>query len=52
MLCIICEKVVKGRDAEHIALDKHGDPVVMCDECYDKVLPFFEEVKPDGEINT
>lgn len=40
--CVICGK---KSTADHIAIDDKGDPVVMCDECYQKCRPFFEEVK-------
>lgn len=40
--CVICG----GRcTADHIAIDDGGDPVVMCDECFDKCRPFFQEVE-------
>lgn len=52
MKCVICETWVIGRNAEHIAIDENGEPVVMCDECYQKARPFFEEVKPNGKTDT
>lgn len=40
--CVICGCKC---DAAHIAIDDKGDPVVMCDECYEKCRPFFQEVE-------
>lgn len=51
MECLICNKILKGVDAEHIALNAEGEPVVLCDECYEKVRVFFEEVKHRGKSN-
>ncbi len=52
MECIVCNKSMKGIDAEHIAINEEGEPVVMCDEFYDKVRVFFEEVKHHGKGNS
>lgn len=46
--CVICGKRCP---ADHIAIDDKGDPVVMCDECYEKCLPFFQEVEY-GKLET
>lgn len=51
MECLVCKKSMKGIEAEHIAINEQGEPVVMCGECYDKVRVFFEEVKHNGEGN-
>ncbi len=40
--CVICGCKCS---AEHIAIDDKGDPVVMCEECYQKCRPFFQEVE-------
>lgn len=47
MRCHICGAVVK--DAKHIAVTSEGDPVVACDDCYNKASIFFEEVKYSGK---
>lgn len=47
MNCTLCS--CRVLDAEHIAIDENGDPVVLCNECYDKVRIFFEEVKSNGK---
>lgn len=52
MKCVMCDTRVVGKDAEHIAIDESGEPVVMCEECYRKARVFFEEVKPNGKTNT
>lgn len=43
MKCVLCSSDVE--EANHIAIDEEGDPQVLCDECYEKVRIFFEEVK-------
>ena len=50
MKCIVCSCEV--RDAKYIAIDKNGDPQVMCDKCWEKVRIFFQEVKPNGKIKS
>ena len=45
MECFVCGKSLKGSEVEHIAITVGGDPVVMCDECYQKCRPFFQEVE-------
>ena len=50
MRCHICGAVVK--DAKHIAITREGDPVVVCDDCYNKASIFFEEVKYSGKART
>lgn len=47
MLCYMCEQ--PGTKAEHIAVTADGEPVVMCQWCYDKARIFFEEVRPHGK---
>ena len=42
MNCVICG--CKVEEANHIAITTEGDPVIMCDNCYKKVEPFFKEV--------
>ena len=50
MKCVVCSSGVA--EANHIALDDNGDPQVICDECYDKVRIFFEEVKHRGKTQS
>ena len=50
MKCVLCSSNVA--EAKHIALDDNGDPQVICDECYDKVRIFFEEVKHHGKAES
>lgn len=50
MKCVLCSSDVA--DAKHIAIDENGDPVVLCEECYNKVRIFFEEVKHHGEAQS
>ena len=52
MFCVMCDKALKNAQAEHIAIDENGEPVVMCDECYSKARAFFEEVKTNGKANS
>lgn len=47
MKCIMCNSDVA--EATHIAIDKNGEPQVLCDECHEKVRIFFEEVKHHGK---
>lgn len=47
MECTMCSSDVL--EANHIAIDKNGDPQVLCEECYEKVRIFFEEVKCHGK---
>lgn len=48
--CSICDQSIF--DAEHIAIDDNGEPVVMCEDCYQKARPFFEEVKRNGKFDS
>lgn len=50
MKCSVCSREV--REAKYIAIDEKGDPQVLCDECFEKVRFFFEEVTPDGKIKS
>ena len=50
MKCVVCSSDVE--EANHIAIDKNGDPQVLCDECHDKVRIFFEEVKYHGKTQS
>ena len=50
MECVVCSSIVK--DVKHIAIDDKGDPQVLCDECYEKVRIFFEEVKNYGKTQS
>ena len=50
MKCVVCSSDVA--EAKHIAIDNNGDPQVMCDECYDKVRSFFEEVEYHGKAQS
>lgn len=50
MNCVICHQQIK--QAEHIAIDDEGNPMVMCESCYDKCRPFFEEVRRHGRTNS
>lgn len=53
MKCFACGKSLKGAEVDHIAITVSGDPVVLCDECYQKLrIFFFEEVKEDVEGNS
>ena len=47
MKCVVCSSVVE--EANHIAIDRNGDPQVLCEDCYQKVRIFFEEVKQYGK---
>lgn len=50
MKCVVCSSEVE--EAKHIAIDDHGDPQVLCGECYKKVCIFFEEVKHRGKTQS
>ena len=50
MNCIVCSSNVE--EVNHLAIDEEGDPQVLCEECYDKVLIFFEEVKHRGKTQS
>ena len=50
MKCVLCSSDVA--EANNIAIDDSGDPQVLCDECYDKVRIFFEEVKYNGKAKS
>ena len=50
MKCVICSSDVE--EANHIAIDEHGDPQVLCDDCHDKARIFFEEVKHHGKTQS
>ena len=50
MKCVVCSSAVS--EAAHIAIDKNGDPQVLCDECHEKVRIFFEEVKSRGKTQS
>ena len=50
MKCIVCSSDVE--EANHIAIDEEGEPQVLCDECYEKVRIFFEEVKYRGKTQS
>ena len=53
MECFACGKSLKGLEIEHIAITVSGDPVVICDECYEKFRIFFErKVKEDAESDS
>ena len=50
MKCVVCSSDVK--EAKHIAIDKNGDPQVICEACHEKVRIFFEEVKYHGRTQS
>ena len=50
MKCVVCS--VDVAEVNHIAIDDCGDPQVLCDECYEKVRIFFEEVKYHGKAKS
>lgn len=50
MKCVVCSGDVV--EATNIAIDNNGDPQVLCDECYEKVRIFFEEVKYCGKAKS
>lgn len=50
MKCVVCSLDIL--DVKHIAIDDDGDPQVICDECYEKVRIFFEEVKHHGKVKS
>ena len=50
MKCVVCSQT--AQEAKHIAIDENGDPQVLCEECYDKVRIFFEEVKYHGKTQS
>lgn len=50
MKCMSCSSEVS--EAKHITIDDNGDPQVLCDECYEKVRIFFEEVKRNGKVKS
>ena len=50
MNCIVCSSNVE--EVNHLAIDEEGDPQVLCEECYDKVRIFFEEVKHRGKTQS
>ena len=50
MKCAVCS--AKIRDASHIAVDENGEIQFLCDDCYEKVRIFFEEVKNHGKIKS
>ena len=50
MKCVVCSSDVA--EANHIAINDNGDPVVLCDTCHDKVCIFFEEVKSRGKTQS
>lgn len=50
MGCFNCNGPV--RDAKHLAVTQDGDPVVLCDTCYDELKIFFEEVKNNGKTDS
>ena len=52
MECIMCGKSLKGSEVNHIAITVGGDPVLLCDQCYEKVRIFFEEVKHHGKTQS
>lgn len=52
MECIMCGKSLKGSEVKHIAITVGGDPVLLCDQCYEKVRIFFEEVKHHGKTQS
>ena len=50
MNCVCCSGAVK--DVQHIAIDDNGDPIVLCEECYNKFRIFYEEVKHRGKVKS
>ena len=50
MKCVVCGSAVA--EVLHIAIDKKGDPQVLCGECHAKVRIFFEEVKRGGKAKS
>lgn len=39
--CVCCYKLIK--DITHISIDEEGNYTFLCEDCYEKLKPFFNK---------